>query len=137
MGRLGGWPGLSLCALHWRTVIGASGVEPSREIQGQNLLPLAAGTDGFQSREYLTCRYGNSVWYKDPKNWFFSNVNFNNARLFDLEADPTCQRNISDQAPDRIALARDRILADAGGGLTLYTRKGTTDALGRPEFAEQ
>ena len=118
------------------TVIDASGVEPLGKIEGQSLLPLAEGTSGFQTREYLTCRYGNSVWYKDRQNWFFSSVDFQDARLFDLESDPTCQRNIALQAADRLALARERILSDAGGELQHYTRTGTTDALGRPEFAE-
>jgi hypothetical protein len=84
----------------------------------------------------LTCRYGNSVWYKDPQNWFFSSVDFQDARLFNLESDPTCQRNIASQAADRLALAQERILSDAGGELQHYKRTGTTDALGRPEFAE-
>jgi len=117
------------------TVIDASGVEPLGEIQSQSLLPLAEGTSKSQAREYLTCRYGNSVWYKDRANWFFSGVDFQNPRLFGLEADATCQRNIAAQGADRIALAQERILTDAGGGLESYTRKGTTDALGRPEFA--
>lgn len=116
------------------TIIATSAVEPLSEIEGQSLLPLVEETNGFQSREYLTCRYGNFIWYKDRKNWFFSRADFDNPQLFDLEIDATCQHNIADQAADRIALAQKRILADAGGKLQLYTRKGT-DALGRPEFA--
>ena len=100
------------------------------------MLPLAEGGSGFEAREYLTCRYGNSVWYKDSKNWFFSGVDFQNPRLFDLEADPTCQHNIAADATDRLALAREQILADAGGELQRYERQEKTDALGRPEFAE-
>ena len=53
------------------TVIAASQVEPAGEIQGQSLLPLVEGKSGFTSREYLTCRYVNSVWYKDAKSWYF------------------------------------------------------------------
>ena len=117
------------------TVLAASGVEPLGEIEGQSLLPLAEGTEGFHSRSYLTCRYGNTIWYRDRANWFFSNARFEEPRLYDLEADPTCQRNIAAQAADRIALARERTLADAGGALTTYARRGTTDALGRPVFA--
>ena len=119
------------------TVFSATGVEPLGELEGQSLLPLVGGTGGWGSREYLTCRYGNSVWYKDRKNWFFSSVHFENPRLFDLEADVTCQHNIADRAPERIALARERILADAGGGLLFYARKDATDALGRPVFAQE
>ena len=118
------------------TVIAAADVEPIGKIEGQSLLPLAEGGSGFQDREYLTCRYGNSVWYKDSKNWFFSGVDFQNPRLFDLEADPMCQHNIAADAADRLALARERILADAGGELQRYERQEKTDALGRPEFAE-
>ena len=78
------------------TVMAASQVEPAGEIQGQSLLPLVEGKSGFTSREYLTCRYGNSVWYKDAKSWYFSSVDLNSGtRLFDLEADPTCQNNIT------------------------------------------
>ena len=42
------------------TVIAAAGVEPIGRIEGQSLLPLAEGGSGFEARDYLTCRYGNS-----------------------------------------------------------------------------
>lgn len=116
------------------TIMAATGVQPIGEIEGQNLLQLAAGIGGFESREYLTCRYGNSVWYKDRQTWFFSTVDFEEPRVFDLEADPACRHNIADQAGDRIELARSRILADAGGKLRRYTRQDGTDAIGRPLF---
>jgi len=119
------------------TVVEASGVTPIGGLEGQDLLPLAEARDGFTPREYLTCRYGNSVWYKDSKNWFFSFGDFRDPHLFDLEADPSCQRNIADQAPERVELARERILADAGGKVPIYSRKDGTDALGRPVFEEQ
>ena len=94
------------------TVMAASQVEPAGEIQGQSLLPLVEGKSGFNSREYLTCRYVNSVWYKDAKSWYFSSVDLNSGmRLFDLEADPTCQNNISDKGADRIALAHETALS--------------------------
>jgi len=119
------------------TVIEASRVTPIGGVEGQNLLPLAEATDGFAAREYLTCRYGNSVWYKDSKSWFFSFGDFGDPHLFDLETDLTCQHNIADQAPDRVKLARERILADAGGKVPIYRRRDGTDALGRPVFEEQ
>lgn len=118
------------------TTIAASGARPVHGVEGASLLDLAQGTGRFPSREYLTCRYGNSVWYRDRSSWFFSRVDFARPRLFDLEADPTCQRDIAAQAAERIALARARLLADAGGSIPSYERTGTTDALGRPEFAE-
>lgn len=118
------------------TVLAAAGVESIGALHGQSLLPLIEGRDGYASRPYLTCRYGNTVWYRDARTWFYDDVAFGDPRVFDLEADPSCQRNIAAEAPDRIALAQKRILADAGGTLVKYVRKGMTDALGRPVFEE-
>lgn len=118
------------------TVIKAATAEPVGNLDGQSLLPLIEGGSGFESRSYLTCRYGNSVWYKDRQTWFFGSVDFQDPHVFDLEADPPFGQNIAPQAADRIARAREHILADAGGSLRAYTPTKTTDALGRPEYAE-
>lgn len=118
------------------TILAATQQQSVDPVEGQNLLPLLEGCGGFIQRDYLTCRYGNSVWYRDNHTWFFSNVYWENPRVFDLETDSTCQVNIADRSPDRIALARQRILMDAGGRLDHYMRQNTTDALGRPEFAK-
>ena len=128
------------------TILSAAGAPSAGAVDGQSLLPLAEGGSGFQSRQYLTCRYGNSLWYRDRSTWCFGDIGIErswfrrglalrNPRLFDLEADPDCSRDIAASAEDRIALARRRILADAGGQVIPYTRKGTTDAIGRPEFS--
>ena len=61
------------------------------------------------SRDYLTCRYGNSVWYKDHRTWFFSQVDFEAPHVFDLEADPSCRENIASQASDRIEQAKNEV----------------------------
>ena len=116
------------------TIMAASGVSPIDALTGQSLLPLVEGGASFESREYLTCRYGNSVWTKDRQSWFFSTVDFQGPRLFDLETDPDCRHNIAPQAPESLALAQERILADAGGTLRHYTRQDSTDAIGRPVF---
>jgi arylsulfatase A-like enzyme len=110
------------------TVLDAAG-EGSLARDGSSLLPLVTG-DGFPARDYLTCRYGNSVWYRDDRTWFFSALDFTGPRVFDLEADPDCTRNIFEKTPDRISLARERILADAGGELPHHDYH--TDAIGRP-----
>ena len=77
------------------------------------------------------------MWYRDDRTWFFSRGDFSGARVFDLEADPDCQVDIAEGAEDRIGLARERILADAGGDIPIYVRQNATDALGRPVFAEE
>ena len=119
------------------TILAATGQHTHDAADGKDLLPLLEGTGEFTSREYLTCRYGNSVWYRDDRTWFFSTVEWRNPRLFDLETDPACQLNIADRSPERIALARQRILADAGGHLYDYERQNSTDALGRPQFSRR
>ena len=96
-----------------------AGTAPKEGVEGQNLLALLEGGP-FKKREYLTCRYSNCVWYTDDKNWYFSDIHGNNARLFDLEADKPFAQTIAKKAPARVKLAWDRILADAGGKLPIY-----------------
>ena len=116
------------------TVGAASDATPVGGLDGQSLLSLIEGKSGFTSRNYLTCRYANSVWYKDHRTWFFSGVDFENPYVFDLELDPSCRQNIASQASDRIEQAKRRILEDADGTLHKYIRMATTVALGRPEY---
>lgn len=133
------------------TILAAARQQSASPVEGQSLLPLIEDGGGFNRREYLTCRYGNSVWYRDDRNWFFDSVDWQSpppntssssgrqqvTRLFDLETDPDCRVNIADHSPERVALARERILADAGGRLNYYERHDSTDALGRPEFSSR
>jgi arylsulfatase A-like enzyme len=116
------------------TVIEASGIAPLGEIHGQNLLPLVEGRCGFEPRDYLTSRYGNTVWYRDNATWYFGDIDGQHPHVFDLDLDPVCQRNIAPRTPDRIALAQARIRLDANGTLPKYVRQQMTDALGRPVF---
>lgn len=139
------------------TILAASAPHVAFPADGQSLLPLldsndsaaepspaepdqqavSGGQNRFVRRQYLTCRYGNAVWYRDDRTWFFSAVDWQNPRLFDLETDPECQVNIAARSPERIDLARKRILADAGGQLIYYHRHDATDALGRPQFSKR
>lgn len=106
------------------TVCAATGVKPEQGVDGKNLLDLLEGKS-FEGREYLTCRYSNSVWYGDEKNWYFSNIHWEYPRLFDLEADDPFGKTIAKEAPERIKLAQKRLLEDAGGALPAYPLKGT------------
>ncbi|MEM7035085.1 MAG: sulfatase [Chloroflexota bacterium] len=116
------------------TVMSASRATPIDPLEGQSLLSLLEDNGDFTLRDYVTCRYGNDVWYKDQETYFFSRLNFEHPRVFDLTNDPDCQNNIAAHADDRIALAKERILADAGGELRHYARQDSTDAIGRPIF---
>ncbi len=106
------------------TVCAAAGTAPKDGLDGRNLLDLLTGKP-FSRREYLTCRYSNTVWYRDERTWYFADIHGAHPRLFDLEADEPFQRTIAEKAPDRIKLARSRILEDAGGSLPVYPLKGT------------
>lgn len=106
------------------TVCAAADATPKDGVDGRNLLDLMRGGK-FESREFLTCRYSNSVWYRDDKNWYFSNIHQQHPRLFDMEADDPFGKTIAKQAPERIARAWKGILADAGGKLPQYPLKGT------------
>ena len=133
------------------TILDAARQSSAGPVEGRSLLPLLEDAGGFNRREYLTCRYGNSVWYRDDRNWFFDSVDWQSpppgasssgrpqpvTRLFDLKSDPDCRVNIAGRSPERVALARERILADAGGRLNYYERHDSTDALGRPEFSSR
>ena len=133
------------------TILDAARQHSAGPVEGQSLLPLLEDAGGFNRREYLTCRYGNSVWYRDDRNWFFDSVDWQSpppgasssgrrqpvTRLFDLKSDPDCRVNIAGHSPERVALARERILADAGGRLNYYERHDSTDALGRPQFSSR
>jgi arylsulfatase A-like enzyme len=111
------------------TVCAVAGTAPKEPVEGQSLLPLLEGAD-FRKREYLTCRYSNCVWYTDDKNWYFSDVHGNNPRLFDLEADKPFERTIAGKAPERVKLAWQRILEDAGGKLPIYPLRDTDKVKG-------
>jgi len=106
------------------TVAAAAGAAPNGGVSGKNLLPLLEGGH-FEARDYETCRYSNCIWYTDEKNWFFSTIHGTNARLFDLEASDPFSASIAAKAPERVALARKRIVEDAGGDLPDYPLKPT------------
>src|SRR5262249_9561920 len=81
------------------TVCAAAGAAPKGGVDGKSLLPLLEG-GRHDKREYLTCRYSNCVWYTDDKNWYFSDIHWNNARLFDLEASQPFAETIAKKAPE-------------------------------------
>ncbi|MBI3210911.1 MAG: sulfatase [Candidatus Solibacter usitatus] len=101
------------------TVCAAAGAAPREGVDGKNLLALMDG-GGFAPRDYQTCRYAGSVFCTDGKSWFFSNIHWENMRLFDLESSNPFAKNVASQAGERVALAKKRILEDAGGALPVY-----------------
>ena len=107
------------------TVADSAGAHVQGGVEGRSLLAFARG-EGVP-REYLTCRYENSLWFRDRKTWFFCEAHFDNPRLFDLESDPSCMRNIASDSGDRIDFAKRRILEDAGGNLVFFRLRSGPD----------
>lgn len=110
------------------TVCAAAGAAPREGVHGRNLLDLLEGRH-FSARDYVTCRYSNCVFYRDDRSWYFSNIHWQNVRLFDLEASDPFGKNIAAAGSGRIAVAQRRILEDAGGALPVYALTGMDKVL--------
>jgi arylsulfatase A-like enzyme len=108
------------------TVCAAAATAPRDGLHGHNLLALVGG-GSFPSRQWVTSRYGDYVWYTDDRNWFFSDVDGREAHLFDLESSRPFDALIQDKAPERVALARNRLMEDAGGEIPLWSRATLAD----------
>ena len=63
-------------------------------IDGQSLYSLVK-EGKWNERDYLTCRYGDSIWYRDKKYWLIMDIKGNLLEAFDLQKDPKCQNNIA------------------------------------------
>ena len=117
------------------TLCGASGLRAHLgerlHLDGQDLQPVFAG-EVWNRRRYLTCRYGNELFYRDDRHWILFDLDGQARSVFDLEDDPFCQQPVEDVGPDILGSAWSRVMADAGGALPDYRNKPTTDAVGRP-----
>jgi len=114
------------------TVYDLAGVAQHQPIEGQSLLPLVTGKGQWQRREYVTCRYGDSLCYIDDQYWVRTDVNQQLGEAFDLTVDPSCQQDLADALPAEVfARAWERLLADAGGELPRYDEDFWTDAIGQ------
>ena len=108
----------------------AQGGVTGKVADGQDLTAAVRGT--APRREYLTCRYGNGLWYRDQRYWLLLNTARECPEAFDLTTDPRCQQNIRDQLPAAVlSRAWERLVADAGGEIPVYQGAVKTDAIGR------
>jgi len=99
-------------------------------IDGQSLKNII--TNGqWKEREYLTCRYGDTVWYRDRIHWAIIDVNGKPRAIFNIQDDPKCKNNILSESENVVKKAWDMILHDADGNLPVYDMKELTDAIGR------
>jgi arylsulfatase A-like enzyme len=102
------------------TVLGALGIEPRQQMQGQDLGVIANGGSP-NPRPHFTLGYNDYVWTRDDRYVMFSLNNGSNARLYDVQEDPKMKNNIADGNPDIVKrMFEEYVLADAGGPLPKY-----------------
>ena len=100
------------------------------DLDGQSLKALVFD-GGWNEREYLTRRYGDTVWYRDHKYWVIIDVSGKPRAVFDIQEDANCRSNIIATSDEVVNRAWRLILQDAGGQLPIYDMKAKTDAVGR------
>ncbi len=100
------------------TVLKALGVEPPAPLDGMDLLDLAAGRG--RPREYVTSGFNNYVWCRDDRYVYIGRNDGTHPQLFDMNADPLQQRDLSSQEPALVESMHRRVLADAAGPLPVY-----------------
>ena len=106
------------------TVCAVAGPAPKDGVQGQSLIGLIEAS-GFEARDYLTCRYSNSVWYRDEKNWYFSNVHWENPRGCRWRTPEIPSEGYGTRSKRR---SLKRSLMVVGGGRRLVRASGRTGA---------
>lgn len=114
------------------TVYDLAGVKSPHGISGQSLYPIWGGKGRWKRREYITCRYANSLCYLDDSTWALGDIDGHLQEVFDLKSDPECRSPLERKdAEHRWKRAWRRLLADAGGDFPDNRVSQKTDALGR------
>ena len=101
------------------TVLKALGIEPPAPLDGLDLLALAAGRNRL--REYVISGFNNYVWYRDDRYVYIGRNDGTHPQLFDMNADPLQQHDLSSEETALVDSMHRRVLADAGGPLPVYT----------------
>jgi len=100
------------------------------QVDGQSLYSLIK-YGKWNEREYLTSRFGDTLWYRDENWWVIIEVTGKPRAVFNLQKDPHCRNNVVSSTTDVVRKAWKRILDDAGGNIPVYEKIRQTDALGR------
>ena len=102
------------------TILGFLGVEPRSPMEGQDLSVLLEGREPEQ-RPHFTLGYSEFAWARDEGYAMFGRNNGEEARLYDLLADPKKDRDVAAKRPDVVRRMFDEyIIGDAGGPLPTY-----------------
>ena len=89
------------------------------QAEGENLWDLVTGKKD-KLIDYATSVFKNWGWVRDEQYIFISRPGGDDARLFDLEQDPTCEDNIAEKSPEIVKRMHGLMLEDAGGDMPDY-----------------
>jgi arylsulfatase A-like enzyme len=102
------------------TILGFLGVEPVQPMEGQDLSMLLEGR-GPEQRPHFTLGYSEFVWARDEGYAMFGRNDGEEARLYDLLADPKMDSDVAAKRPDVVRRMFDKyVIGDAGGPLPTY-----------------
>jgi arylsulfatase A-like enzyme len=102
------------------TILGFLGIEPEQPMEGQDLSVLLEGR-GPEQRPHFTLGYSEFVWARDEGFAMFGRNNGEEAKLYDLLADPKMDSDVAAKHPDVVRrMFEDYVIGDAGGPLPTY-----------------
>ena len=102
------------------------------DIGGHSLQSLVNRNCEYKPRQYLTSRYGNSLFYRDSSHWIIFNIDKKPYAVFDLINDSLCSNDIKDSVDKKIIeKGWKALLYDSGGRIPNYSGDPGTDAVGR------
>jgi arylsulfatase A-like enzyme len=102
------------------TILGALGIEPRQELDGQDLSVMLADGEP-EARPHFSIGYNDHVWARDDRYVMFSTNQGADAKLYDLQQDPGMHNNLAGVEPNRVKrMFEGYILRDAGGPLPTY-----------------
>jgi len=98
------------------TILGFLGIEPSQELDGQDLSVLIEGGEP-EARPHFSLGYNDHVWARDDRYVMFSTNQGDDPKLYDIQEDPGMHNNLAGSQPNIVRRMFDGyVLRDAGGG---------------------
>jgi len=101
------------------TLLALAGIPSPIKMEGRNIWEWVT-EEKSDRRDYMTSIYGGYVWCRDEEYVYIANLDGGDARLYDLEQDPTQQNNIAKNKLEICDRMFKRVLTDAGGPLPHY-----------------
>jgi arylsulfatase A-like enzyme len=98
------------------TILGFLGIEPSQELDGQDLSVLVEGGEP-EARPHFSLGYNDHVWTRDDRYVMFSTNQGGTPFLYDVQEDPGMHNNLATSQPNTVKrMFEGYVLRDAGGG---------------------